>query len=626
MNGFKAFLEEHNLLDCCPSRLYNCDESGFPLTARTGKVLAPKGLRSVNKVSSGNKQQITTLACYNAAGEVIPPYHVFPGERFKQNPLQDGVPNSYFGRSENGWMTTPLFYGWLANHFIKRIPAERPVVLLVDGHGSHIDLEVSKLARENKILLYCLPPHCTHCLQPCDVGFFKPLKTNWDKAVEQWEVEHLGEVLSKYEFAKVFRVAWENTVRVATLVNSFKAAGLCPLNRSAIKDDILAPATVYRNLETELNGEGQEGEDNNGGEEGDQDKESDESGGKDKGGSEGEESGDNTTGGEGNCSDDKGGSVSGDSEGNGEGSVNEGMSLEELEKTMTPGDIERYNTRLEEGFDISSDSLYVQWKALKVQRPVVLASGSKTTSSPSKSTPLPNASTPPQRVQTPNRISPLFQQVLSYPEVRPKKGKQRVNKHRIPSHLTSDQFIQMCEEKTRKKQEEEDEKSRKKLEREEKAKQRKKELEEKAKLRQQKQEERARKKLEEEKKKEARKLERERKRQSRPGKKRTLSPNSGATSTTPSASDQPSSHEEPGPSQPREPGAEGENTLRAKRRKVTASVPCCALCGTPEDSSDAEKYWVQCSNCERWYEESCAHVSISDIEDEDWFCDICTNI
>ena len=71
--NFKAFLKEHNLLDC-PSAVYNCDESGFPLLPRTGRVLAPVGCRYVNRVNSGNETQITTLVCYNAAGEAIPPF------------------------------------------------------------------------------------------------------------------------------------------------------------------------------------------------------------------------------------------------------------------------------------------------------------------------------------------------------------------------------------------------------------------------------------------------------------------------------------------------------------------------------------------------------------------------
>ncbi len=102
--GFKMFLDKYNILDK-PSCIYNCDESGFPLSSRSGKVSKP-----VHRTTSGSKQQITTLACYNAAGNVVPPFHVFPGERFKDNPLSGAVPNSYMGRSDNGWMTTDLFY------------------------------------------------------------------------------------------------------------------------------------------------------------------------------------------------------------------------------------------------------------------------------------------------------------------------------------------------------------------------------------------------------------------------------------------------------------------------------------------------------------------------------------
>lgn len=38
-------------------------------------------------------------------------------------------------------------------------------------------------------------------------------------------------------------------MKVSTLINSFKATGLCPLNRSAIRDELLAQAAVYGKLE-----------------------------------------------------------------------------------------------------------------------------------------------------------------------------------------------------------------------------------------------------------------------------------------------------------------------------------------------------------------------------------------
>ena len=129
--------------------------------------------KHVYSVSSDQKTQITTLVAANAAGSVIPPMHIFPGSRFRYNPLDGCVDGAYFGKSESGWMVTELFYGWVANHFTAHIPPERPVLFLVDGYTSHIDVETSKFCTQNGIPLYCLPPHSSHLTQPLDVDSIK---------------------------------------------------------------------------------------------------------------------------------------------------------------------------------------------------------------------------------------------------------------------------------------------------------------------------------------------------------------------------------------------------------------------------------------------------------------------
>ena len=84
---------------------------------------------------------------------------------------------------------------------------------------------------------------CTHCLQPCDVGFFESLKANRDREVEEWESSHRGETLSKCEFASAFHEAWNETVTtLSTLATSFRSTEIFPLNRNAIPDSILSPA------------------------------------------------------------------------------------------------------------------------------------------------------------------------------------------------------------------------------------------------------------------------------------------------------------------------------------------------------------------------------------------------
>jgi hypothetical protein len=51
-----------------------------------------------------------------------------------------------------------------------------PKVLLMDQHGSHIDLDFIIKATAANIHLYPFLGHLTHILQPLDVGVFQPYK------------------------------------------------------------------------------------------------------------------------------------------------------------------------------------------------------------------------------------------------------------------------------------------------------------------------------------------------------------------------------------------------------------------------------------------------------------------
>ena len=116
----------------------------------------------------------------------------------------------------------------------------RPVVLLVDGRSSHIDIEVSKFCSENQILLYCLPAHSSHLLQPLDVGFFRSLKSAWGKECNSYRAKSFGSNVTKEVFSEVFSDAWLSTVRISLFVNAFREPGICPLNPCVIDESKLA--------------------------------------------------------------------------------------------------------------------------------------------------------------------------------------------------------------------------------------------------------------------------------------------------------------------------------------------------------------------------------------------------
>lgn len=248
-DGLYAHLEkevpDYKSLIKNPRRIFNADESGFPLHVKTGKVLAPTGSKNVYHVVNNTKIQISVMAGFNAFGEYVPPMILYPGERFRDVGLE-GFPEATFAHSTNGWMDSVAFVEYLKTlyKFAKDKEIQFPILLIVDGSSTHISLEASEYCSENSIILYCLLANATHILQACDIGFFSPMKTVWKAMVKEWQMSHVGEVLTKKQFPEVFRKTW---YRVATLENSahgFRRSGLYPLSPDGIDKSKLGPSQM----------------------------------------------------------------------------------------------------------------------------------------------------------------------------------------------------------------------------------------------------------------------------------------------------------------------------------------------------------------------------------------------
>ena len=69
---------------------------------------------------------------------------------------------SRYAVSDKGWVDQELFYLWLKEHFLENAVSRRPLLLLLDGHSSHFEPQSIQFAKENGIVIFCLPPHTTH--------------------------------------------------------------------------------------------------------------------------------------------------------------------------------------------------------------------------------------------------------------------------------------------------------------------------------------------------------------------------------------------------------------------------------------------------------------------------------
>ena len=157
-----------------PMQIYNADETGVSIVHKPGKIVTEVGQRTVWSLTSAEKgRNHTLMTCVSASGVALPPMMIYPRKRAVPDTLKEGgVPGTLYRSSENGWITQAIYQEWF-QWFIEAIPPARPVLLIEDGHASHISIEVLELALKHDIHLLCLLAHTTHVLQPLDVGVFK---------------------------------------------------------------------------------------------------------------------------------------------------------------------------------------------------------------------------------------------------------------------------------------------------------------------------------------------------------------------------------------------------------------------------------------------------------------------
>ena len=225
----QSTLTEHNLLNK-PNRIYNVDETGMPLDHKPPKVVTTKGQKKVRCRTTGNKAQVTVIACVSASGHTIPPFVIFDAKTLNIEWTKGEIPGTRYGLSNTGWVDTYLFKKWLKDHFLEHAVGGRPLLLILDGHGSHYQPELIQYARENNVILFCLPPHTTHESQPLDTCVFKPLKQNWQEACHHYIQANPGKIVTKYTFSALLNEAWGKTMVPNIISSGFKRSGIYPFN------------------------------------------------------------------------------------------------------------------------------------------------------------------------------------------------------------------------------------------------------------------------------------------------------------------------------------------------------------------------------------------------------------
>jgi hypothetical protein len=141
------------------------------------------------------------------------------------------------------WMTKFLFSTWIS-HFLEAVgrmdnisPTSRHVLIL-DGHNSHVTLEVVKATKGVGLDLVSLPSHTLHALQPLDVSVFKPFKTYFREYRNYWTSRNVGQKATKEALAQWVSLALRKALNQNNITKGFSKIGIFPLNRAALDKEL----------------------------------------------------------------------------------------------------------------------------------------------------------------------------------------------------------------------------------------------------------------------------------------------------------------------------------------------------------------------------------------------------
>lgn len=129
------------------------------------------------------------------------------------------------------------FLAWFRKLFlpaIQHLSSEPGVVLFVDGHHSHMSIELLELAREKGVHLVCFPPHMTHILQSLDVSVYHPLKQAWGAVLKEFKLASMADNVTKSVFPSLIYKLWEQSFKRHHVIAGFRATGLHPLDRAVV--------------------------------------------------------------------------------------------------------------------------------------------------------------------------------------------------------------------------------------------------------------------------------------------------------------------------------------------------------------------------------------------------------
>ncbi|CAB1113787.1 unnamed protein product [Ectocarpus sp. CCAP 1310/34] len=156
--------------------------STTPQGTKTTKAFAESGQKVVGAMRSNSRENTTVVATISVDGHTWAPTIIFKGQRLQADWFveRNGPEGARYTCTDSSFMQGDVFIAYLKD-FHKQLGDRglldgKPHILLLDGHASHVSVQVFRLAMNLRIILFQLPSHTSHITQPLNVVAFGRFK------------------------------------------------------------------------------------------------------------------------------------------------------------------------------------------------------------------------------------------------------------------------------------------------------------------------------------------------------------------------------------------------------------------------------------------------------------------
>jgi len=125
------------------------------------------------------------------------------------------------------------------------------MLLILNGFVSHTENSTAlQMAREAGIIMLSLPSNTTHCMQPLDIAFFRPLISYCGQEADKWMRHNPGHSSTHFQVCQLFGRAYNKAASVETASGRFRNGGIWPVDPSVFKDCCFAPTEVTHRVDS----------------------------------------------------------------------------------------------------------------------------------------------------------------------------------------------------------------------------------------------------------------------------------------------------------------------------------------------------------------------------------------